>query len=57
MLSTMEEHRIFYNLNIASRNLLNPLTSPGWRFKGISEILCFVYNLTIAKLHNAHRVC
>jgi hypothetical protein len=39
-----------------SRGPLNPQASPGWRFEGIREILCLVYNLTVAELHNTHRV-
>ena len=46
-----------HSLNAASPNLLNPLTSPGWRLEGVCEILCFVRYLTVAELHNAHGVC
>jgi hypothetical protein len=41
----------------ASRDLLNPLASPSGRLEGIREILCFVHDLTVAELHNAHCVC
>jgi len=40
-----------------SRDRLNSLPPPGWRLKGIREILCFVDDLAVAELHNAHRVC
>jgi hypothetical protein len=44
-------------LSAASRDLLNPLPPPSRRLEGISEILCFVDDLAVAKLHSAHRVC
>jgi hypothetical protein len=44
-------------VSAASRDLLNPLLPPGWRLEGIGEILCLVHDLTVAELHNAHRVC
>jgi hypothetical protein len=44
-------------LSAASRDLLNPLPPPGWRFEGIPEILCFVDDLAVAELHDTHRVC
>src|ERR1700757_286778 len=43
-------------LNAASRDLLDPLASPGRRLEGIGEILCLVHDLTVAELHNAHCV-
>jgi hypothetical protein len=33
------------------------LAPPGWRLKGIREILRLVHNLTVAEFHNAHRIC
>lgn len=36
--------------------MLNPLPPPGRRLEGIREIPCFVHNLIVAELHNAHRV-
>ena len=42
---------------VASLDLLNPLPPPSRRLEGIREILCFVDDLTVAELHNAHRVC
>ena len=47
----------YSELNSASRDLLNPLASPGGRLEGIREILCLVHDLTVAELHNAHCVC
>src|ERR1700675_4143874 len=41
----------------ASRDLLNPLAPPGGRLEGIREILCLVHDLSVAGLHNTHRVC
>src|ERR1700677_1594084 len=41
----------------ASRHPLNPLASPGWRLKGVREILCLVHDLAVAELHDAHCVC
>jgi hypothetical protein len=43
--------------NAASRDLLNPLASPGGRLEGICEILRLVHDLTVAELHDAHCVC
>jgi hypothetical protein len=40
-----------------SCDLLNPLLPPGWRLEGVREILCFVHDLTVAELHDAHGVC
>jgi hypothetical protein len=37
----------------ASRDLLNPLHPPGWRFEGIRKILCFVNDLAATELHDA----
>ena len=36
---------------------LNPLAPPSRSDEGIREILSLVHHLTIAELHNAHRVC
>ena len=47
----------FLILSAASRDLLNPLPPPGRRLEGIPEILCFVDDLAVAELHNAHSVC
>ena len=47
----------FLILSAASRDLLNPLPPPGRRLEGIPEILCFVDDLAVAELHNAHCVC
>ena len=44
-------------LSGASRDLLSPLPPPGWPREGIREILCFVGDLPVAKLHDTHRVC
>jgi hypothetical protein len=44
-------------LSAASRGLLNPLPPPGWRLEGIREILCFVDDLFVTELHDAHRIC
>jgi len=44
-------------LNAASRDPLNPLAPPVRRLERIREILCLVHGLTVAELHNAHRVC
>ena len=41
---------------VASLDLLNPLPAPSRRLEGIREILCFVDDLAVAELHNAHRV-
>src|SRR4029077_19026841 len=41
----------------ASLDLLNPLPPPSRRLEGIREILCFVDDLAVAELHNAHREC
>jgi hypothetical protein len=38
-------------------NSLNPLAPPGRSLEGIREILCLMHDLTVAELHNAHRVC
>jgi hypothetical protein len=43
-------------LSAASLHPLDPLGPPGRRLEGICEILCLVYDLTVAELHNAHRV-
>jgi hypothetical protein len=43
-------------LSAASRDLLNLLPPPGWRLEGIPEILCFVNDLAVTKLHDTHRV-
>lgn len=40
----------------AALDPLNPLRPPGRRLERIREILCLVYDLTVAELHNAHRV-
>ena len=44
-------------VNATSRDPLNPLAAPGGSFERIREVLCFVYDLTIEKLHNADGVC
>lgn len=41
----------------SSRSSFNPLMSPVGRLERICEILGFPHHLTVAKLHNAHRVC
>ena len=40
-----------------SRDPLNPLAPPVRRLEGVREILCLVHDLTVAKLHDAHREC
>ncbi len=44
------------HLSAASRDPLNPLAPPGRRLEGIREVLCFVHDLAVAELHNAHCV-
>jgi hypothetical protein len=46
----------FLVLSAVSRDLLNPLLSPGRRLEGIAKILGFVDDLAAAELHNTHRV-
>lgn len=36
--------------------LLNPLSAPRWRIKGLGEVLCFVHDFTVLKLHDADGV-
>ena len=40
----------------ATLHPLNPLGPPGRRLEWIREILCLVYDLTVAEFHNAHRI-
>jgi hypothetical protein len=40
-----------------SRDPLNPLAPPIRCLEGVCEILCLVHDLTVAKIHNAHREC
>ena len=44
-------------LNAALNVELNPLASPVRRLEGVREILCLVYDLAVAELHNAHCIC
>ena len=46
-----------FELNAASRDLLNPLAPPGGCIEGVREILCLMHNLTVAELHNTHCIC
>src|ERR1700728_2505027 len=41
---------------LTSRHPLNPLAAPRGRFERISEILCLMHDLALAKLHDAHGV-
>jgi len=40
----------------AALDPLSPLGPPGRRLERIREILCLVYDLTVAEFHNAHSV-